>query len=150
MPGHGVRSRHDDVRPLLAAYGRAVADPDRSVRMRAAREWSRWEDTLIGSESGAGAYSDRPDDALVALVRICAHYFSHDAFLDDAVLRDAGKLAGIPGTLVHGRLDLSGPADTAYELAQRWPDAELVIVDDAGHTGGPAFAEAIRRALVGE
>ena len=63
------------------------------------------------------------------------HYFSHAAFLeDDELLRNAGRLAGIPGALLHGRLDLSGPPDVAWQLARAWPDAELHFVA-GGHTG---------------
>ncbi|HEY0698796.1 MAG TPA: prolyl aminopeptidase, partial [Micromonospora sp.] len=47
----------------------------------------------------------------------------------------AGRLAGIPGVLVHGRLDLGGPLHTAWDLVRAWPDAELIVVDDAGHLG---------------
>ena len=69
-------------------------------------------------------------------MRICAHYFSHGAWLEEgALLRDAGRLAGIPAVLVHGRLDMGGPPDTAWQLARAWPGAELHIVADSGHTG---------------
>src|SRR5262249_35865170 len=68
--------------------------------------------------------------------RVVTHYFHHQAWLDDgALLRDAGRLADIPGVLVHGRLDLGGPADTAWELAQAWPGAELHLLG-GGHFGG--------------
>ena len=60
------------------------------------------------------------------------------------LLRDANRLAGIRGVLVHGRLDLGSPLVTAWELARAWPDARLVLVDDAGHTG----TDAMRRATV--
>jgi proline iminopeptidase len=70
------------------------------------------------------------------MVRIAAHYFSNGAFLEEgALLRDAGRLDGIPGVLIHGRLDLSCPATTAWELARAWPGAELHIDDHSGHRG---------------
>ncbi len=73
---------------------------------------------------------------MLAFVRLCAHYYSRGGFLDDgAVIRDAGRLAGIPGVLIHGRLDLSCPATTAWELARAWPGAELLIDDHSGHRG---------------
>ncbi len=73
----------------------------------------------------------------MAFARIVTHYFHHHAWLADGVLlREAGRLAGIPGVLVHGRLDLGGPPMTAWELAQAWSDAELHLVS-TGHTGGP-------------
>ncbi len=73
---------------------------------------------------------------MLAFVRLCAHYFSHAGFVEaNAVIRDAGRLEGIPGVLIHGRLDLSCPADTAWELARAWPGAELLIDDHSGHLG---------------
>jgi proline iminopeptidase len=73
------------------------------------------------------------------------HYWSNAAFLEDGQLgRDARRLAGIPGVLIHGRLDVSSPPDIAWRLAQEWPGAELVLVDDAGHGAGhPSTMEAI-------
>lgn len=130
---------------LLAAYAKLMEHPDAEVRARAAAEWLAWEDAVISQESNGspGAYGDRPDAAKLAFVRICAHYFSHDAFLEDgALIRDAGKLAGIPGALIHGRNDLGGPAITPWELARAWPGAELVIVGDSGHTGSATTTEA--------
>jgi proline iminopeptidase len=85
---------------------------------------------------------------MLALVRICAHYFAHQAWLEDgALLRDAGRLAGIPGVLIHGRLDLSSPPLTAWELAQAWPDTELAIIEDSGHIGSEAMRQRILGAL---
>ncbi|SFI21417.1 proline iminopeptidase [Streptosporangium canum] len=96
------------------------------------------------------AYSDRPPAALMALVRICSHYFSNAAWLEEGVLlREAHRLAGIPGVLIHGRFDLGSPLENAWQLAQAWPDARLVVVDDSGHTGSPTMAKAVPAALDG-
>lgn len=135
---------------LLAAYARLMEHPDVNVRARAAADWCAWEDAVISLEPNGvpNAYSDRPSDALLALVRICAHYFSHGMWLDDdELLRNAGRLAGIPGVLIHGRLDLSGPLETPWLLARAWPDAELHVIDDSGHTGSDALRRRIVAAL---
>jgi proline iminopeptidase len=135
---------------LVAAYARLMEHPDPSVRERAAVAWVTWEDAVISAEPHGrrNAYSDRPQDALLAFVRICTHYFSHSAWLPEgALIRDAGRLAGIPGVLIHGRLDMGGPPDTAWDLAKAWPGAELHIVEDAGHTGSDRMRELIRGAL---
>ena len=135
---------------VLAAYARRMEDPDPEVRRRAASDWVTWEDAVISLESKGrpGAYSDRPPDGLLAFVRICAHYAANGAFVEEgAILRDAGHLAGVPGILIHGRLDLGGPLATAWELARAWPDAELHVIEDSGHTGSPEMAAAIGRAL---
>jgi hypothetical protein len=64
------------------------------------------------------AYTDRPPAALQAFVRICTHYFSHAAWLEEGILlRNAHKLAGIPGVLIHGRLDLGSPLENGWQLA---------------------------------
>jgi proline iminopeptidase len=131
---------------LLLRYAELMEDPDPQVRERAATEW---EDAVISMESNGspGLYSSRQDAARLALVRICSHYFAHDAFLEDGVLiREAGKLAGIPGILVHGRTDLGGPVITAWELARAWPGAELIVVDDSGHTGSETSAQVLAAA----
>jgi proline iminopeptidase len=135
---------------LVAAYARLMESPDRLVRERAAADWSAWEDAVLSLEPSGkpNLFSDRPSDAVLALVRICAHYFAHGAWLEDGeVLRHAGRLAGIPGVLIHGRLDLSGPLDTAWELARAWPDAELVAVADSGHKGSETMRAEIARAI---
>jgi proline iminopeptidase len=134
----------------VAAYAGLMDDPDPDVRARAAASWCTWEDTVIGLEPNGtpGVYSDRPPADLQAMVRICAHYFANDCWLPDgALLRDAHRLAGIPAVLIHGRLDLSSPLDTAWSLARAWPDADLVVVDDAGHTGSDEMRTAVRNAL---
>jgi len=59
------------------------------------------------------------------------------------LIREAGKLAGIPGILIHGRNDLGGPVITAWELARAWPGAELIVIGDSGHTGSSSMREAL-------
>src|SRR5215472_12176166 len=106
---------------LLMAYSRLMENPDPGIRARAAAEWVTWEDAVISMEHHGtpGLYSNRRDNARLAFVRICAHYFAHGGFLEDGVLiRDAGRLAGVPGILVQGRSDLGGPVVTAWELAR--------------------------------
>jgi len=135
---------------LVAAYARLMQHPDPQVRVRAANDWSAWEDAVVSLEPNGkpNVYSDRPPAALLAFVRICTHYFAHGAWLEEGVLlRDAGRLAGIPGVLIHGRLDLSGPLDTAWELARAWPDAELIAVTDSGHTGSDTMRDRVLGAL---
>ncbi|MFE2599691.1 prolyl aminopeptidase [Streptomyces sp. NPDC059396] len=135
---------------LVAAYARLTESPDPAVRERATADWCAWEDAVLSQEpNGSPApYTGRPPADRLALVRICARYFAHGAWLEEGVLlREAGRLAGIPGVLVHGRLDLGGPLGTAWELAKAWPDARLVVVEDAGHMGSDAGRGEVRAAL---
>jgi proline iminopeptidase len=123
---------------IVTAYTRLVNDPDAAVREKATADWCAWEDAVLSGETkgSSNPYGDRPWLAKLAFVRICSHYFAHGAWLDEGVLiREADRLAGIPGVLVHGRLDIGSPLDTAWEVARAWRDAELIVVDDAGHLG---------------
>ncbi len=52
---------------------------------------------------------------------------------DGALIRDATKLAGIPGVIVQGRYDVCTPPMTAWDLHQTWPDADYRLIPDAGH-----------------
>lgn len=143
------RAHHDDP-DLLGGYARLLADPDPDVRDRAAIAWAVWEDAVLSLEPTAVPefYGGRPSRDLLAMTRLCAHYFANGAFLEEGVLlRDAGRLAGIPGVLIHGRLDMGGPLITAWELARAWPDAELHVVEDAGHLGSPEKRRLLLAAL---
>lgn len=134
---------------LLAAYYQRLTGSDELVRMAAAKAWSVWEGlcaTLRPNQSVAEYFSD-PHVAL-ALARIEAHYFVNKSFMQtNQLLRDAHKLAGIPGVIVHGRYDMVCPLDNAFALHEVWPGAELQIIRDAGHSGSePGIVDALVRA----
>ncbi|WP_246212812.1 prolyl aminopeptidase [Streptomyces abyssomicinicus] len=135
---------------VVGAYARLMADPDPEVRSRAAADWCAWEDAVLSAEGGKEAkpYSGRPSEAMLAMVRICSHYFAHGAWLEEGqLIRDAHRLAGIPGVLVHGAIDLSSPLDTAWQLCRNWPDAELITVGREGHLGGGTTRRHVLAAL---
>ncbi|HEY2578739.1 MAG TPA: prolyl aminopeptidase [Streptosporangiaceae bacterium] len=134
---------------LVAAYARLMEHPDPLVRDRAANAWCDWESAILSLETGGplAPSTGRPPAAQLAFVRIAAHYFSHGAWLEEgALLRDAGRLAGIPGVLVQGRRDMGG-TETPWLLARSWPGAEVTVIEDAGHLGSPALDAAFQGAL---
>ncbi|WP_026425998.1 prolyl aminopeptidase [Actinokineospora inagensis] len=127
---------------VVAAYAKLMEHPDFAVRDQAAKDWTAWEDTVISLEPNGNptAYSDRPTRDLHALVRLVTHYWSHHAWLADGqILRESHRLHGIPGAIIHGRHDIGGPVEVAWTLARAWPDAELIVVEDSGHTGSDQF-----------
>lgn len=147
LAGAPGTSRDGDI---VGAYALLMEHPDAAVREKATADWCDWEDAVLSGETKNAfkVYGDRSHVAKLALVRICSHYFSHGAWLEEgALLRGADRLAGIPGVLIQGRLDLAGPLDTAWELSRAWPGAELIIVEDAGHLGGDTTSDHVRRAL---
>ena len=136
------------LRPV-EAYARMLADPDPIVHDFAAREWCTWEDAHISLTPGHAPNPRYEDPAFrLRFARLVTHYWQHAAFLDeDQLIRDAAKLNGIPGILIHGRFDVSGPLITAWQLSQRWTTCRLEILDDAGHGGGNKFVPTVIDAL---
>ena len=135
--------RHD----LLHAYHRLLTGEDELTRLKAARAWAAWE-ARTASLRVNPVVVDHFADAAVALslARIECHYFVNDAFLaPDQLLRNASRLSGIPGVIVHGRYDVICPVENAWQLHRAWPESELHIVPDAGHS---AAEPGIRSALV--
>jgi proline iminopeptidase len=131
---------------LVGAYYRLLQNPDPTIHVKAAQDWCDWESALVSVDLEAKPDPRRSGIAFqLAFARIVTHYFYHKAWLEDGVLlRRAGKLTGIPGILIHGRLDLAAPLVTAWELAQAWPDSELVVVSGAGHSStDPGMNEAL-------
>jgi proline iminopeptidase len=123
---------------LVGAYDLLLnGHSDPVVRLQAARDWVAWEDAILSLEAGYVVPNPRWADEryMVAFARLVTHYFSHAAWLEeDELVRNASRLHGIPGVMAHGRLDLSGPPDVPWLLAQAWPDAELHFFG-GGHTG---------------
>lgn len=127
----------------VAAYYQLLNAADPAVRAKAAYEWHLWEAGSITAQTTA-AFPEKWHDGDYRLTRarLCTHYFHHAAWLDEGVLiRDAGRLAGIPGILIQGTRDLQGPPVTAYELTAAWPGSELIAIDGAGHSTGDAGME---------
>ncbi|MFK7731087.1 MAG: prolyl aminopeptidase [Pseudomonadales bacterium] len=134
---------------LLAAYYKRLVSNNELARMAAAKAWCLWEarcSTLRPSASSVEFFS-QPHLAL-AMARIEAHFFAHRGFLEpNQILREASRLNGIPGTIVHGRYDMICPLDNAFELSKVWHDASLNIVRDAGHSATePGTVDALIRA----
>jgi proline iminopeptidase len=122
---------------LLHAYHRRLTGDDVAVRQACARAWSIWEgrtSSLLPNEQQIQRMGG--DDFSLAFARIECHYFVNDGFLetDDQLLRDAHRIADIPGVIVQGRYDVVCPADSAWALSRVWKKGELKIIRDAGHT----------------
>ncbi|HET6468401.1 MAG TPA: prolyl aminopeptidase [Geminicoccaceae bacterium] len=131
---------------LAEAYHRLLMAPDPAVREKAARDWCDWEMALVAVHPNHTPHPryERSDFRL-AFARIVTHYWRHGAWLEDEVLlREAGRLSGIPGILIHGRLDLGSPLIVPWKLTRNWPGSELVTIGDAGHDArDPGMADGV-------
>ncbi len=133
----------------MAAYRELVYHPDKEIRQRAAVAWSVWEGATVSLRPDAGFVDQYASPRFaVTFARLALHYFSNNAWLEEGqLIRDAAKLAGIPGVIVQGRYDVVCPPTTAYELHQAWPDSKLEIVEAAGHAAtDPGVLAALRTA----
>ena len=132
---------------ILTSYHRRLMNTDPAVHLPAARAWSAFEgacSTLLPSPETVAAFSS---DALAyALARIETHYFVNNLFMEeDALLKGIDKIRDLPGIIIQGRYDMVCPITTANALHEAWPEAEYVVVPDAGHS---AMEPGIRAALV--
>ncbi len=133
---------------LLGAYHRRLTGDDAATAREAARAWSVWEGAtshLFESEQTVARFG--ADDFALALARIEAHYFVNGGFFDapEQILRDAGRIRHIPGVIVQGRYDVVCPMVSAWDLHRAWPEAQLRLVPDAGHS---AFEPGITHELI--
>ena len=132
---------------ILNAYHRRLMNSDKAVHLPAARAWSAYEgacSTLLPSPETVAAFSG---DALAyALSRIETHYFVNDLFMaENALINHIDRIRHLPGIIVQGRYDMVCPIGTADALHRAWPEADYVVIPDAGHS---AMEPGIRAALV--
>jgi len=127
--------RHD----MMGAYRKRLVGDNKAEQLRCAKAWSQWEGqtiTLLPEPSTSDKFGE--DHFALAFARIENHYFVHGGWLEEnQLLRDAGRLADIPGAIIHGRYDMPCPAKYAWALHKAWPKADFHLVEGAGH----AFSE---------
>jgi proline iminopeptidase len=132
---------------MLEAYHRRLTSDDEAVRLAAARAWSIWEAStskLFPDQNLIADFED-PHKAL-SLARIECHYFMNNAFFDadNYLIENVGKIRHIPAVIVQGRYDMVCPMMSAWELHRAWPEAELRVIADAGHSATePGIVDAL-------
>ena len=139
------RREHGD---LLRAYYKRLTSRDAKTRRAAARAWSVWEGSTSRLVSDPALIKKFTGGRFAAaFARIEAHYFVNGGFFrrDDQLLREVGRIRHIPSVIVQGRYDVVCPMRSAWDLHRAWPEAELVVVPDAGHSMSES---GIRAALI--
>ena len=122
---------------LLSAYYRRLTSEDRQTRLKAARAWAIWEASTSKLIPDANLVKSFGTDAFaLAFARIECHYFVNQGFfeVDDYLLQNVDRIRHIPGVIVQGRYDVVCPTTTAWALHRAWPEAEFILVPEAGHS----------------
>jgi proline iminopeptidase len=138
----------EERKDCMQSYYKRLTSDNRATLLEAARAWSIWEGALSYMRMNTN-YVKRFGDPefAAAFARIECHYFVNGGFLErpDQLLDDVPKIRHIPAVIVQGRYDVVCPARSAWDLHKAWPEANLRIVPDAGHS---AFEPGISRELV--
>ena len=133
---------------MMAAYYRRLVSDDQVELERAAKAWSVWEAATSFMRLNPDYIARAREDKFAAsLARIECHYFVNGGFLrsESQLLDDVHKIRNIPAVIVQGRYDIVCPMKSAWDLHRAWPEADLRIVADAGHS---AFERGITSELV--
>jgi proline iminopeptidase len=122
---------------MVTAYYRRLTSEDPEVRLQAARAWSIWEGSTSKLFQDAHLIEEFSDaEFATAFARIECHYFMHNAFFEteNFLIENVGRIRHIPAVIVQGRYDVVCPITSAWELHRAWPEADLQIISDAGHS----------------
>ncbi|MCB1552699.1 MAG: prolyl aminopeptidase [Xanthomonadales bacterium] len=133
---------------LISAFHRRLTSEDEETRLAAARAWAIWEGATSYLHQDPNYLSSHGDARFaLAFARIECHYFVNGGFFEceNQLLRDVARIRQIPAVIVHGRYDVVCPIENAWDLHRAWPEAELMVVQDAGHS---AFEPGNRDALI--
>lgn len=132
---------------VVEAYDRLLRHPDAEVRTQAALAWCRWEDVHVSLTPGWEPDERYADPAFaVPFATQVANMWAHDAYLGPrGILDRLDAIAHLPAVLIHGRLDVSGPLATAWELHRALPESRLVVVEGEGH-GGSTMSDEVAHA----
>ena len=122
---------------LMDAYREIFYGTDQRAKLEAAIAWSKWEaatSSLIFSQARVNDFQE-PEFAL-AFAMIENHYFVNKGFFthENQLLDGVDKIRQIPTVIVQGRYDVVCPIESAWELANKWPEAELIITPNSGHS----------------
>jgi proline iminopeptidase len=122
---------------FVSAYYKRLCSDDAAVRFAAAKAWSVWEASTSKLFQDPDLIAKFNNDSFAeAFARIECHYFINKGFLahDDQLLTNVSKIKHLPCVIVQGRYDVVCPMMSAWDLHKAWPNAELVVVPDAGHS----------------
>ena len=133
---------------LLSAYYEILTGDDQEKKIEAAKAWSTWEGSsgrLILDDEFISDFGDAK--FAEAFARIECHYFMNNCWLptENYLIENVDKIRHIPAVIVHGRYDIICPVVQAWDLHKAWPESDLHIIPDAGHS---IYEEGIKNKLL--
>ena len=133
---------------MIDAYYTLITHTDPAIRAKAVEDWCRWEDAHVSLDPNRRPMlSDDATEYKQNFATLVVHYWKHGGFMGERpILAHMDRIADIPGVLIHGKLDVSSPLRTAWELHQNWPKSDLIVVNDEGH-GGPKMIDEMVRVI---
>ncbi|MDY0028677.1 MAG: prolyl aminopeptidase [Pseudobdellovibrionaceae bacterium] len=125
-----------DQTDLLKSYYEDLIGHDDRAAIEAALRWNAYESTCASFyPQKETLVSDDQRFYALAMAKIEAHYFYTQVIEpEDSLLKNIRKIRSIPATIIQGRYDMICPMASANRLHLAWPEADYIIVPDAGHS----------------
>jgi len=132
---HRIRITKDN---LVQEYTDLVFGSNFDIAKKAAVSWNKFEGSILKLLPTSNVNDSNEEinyEFELARAKVQLHYINNLCFIDgNAILNEVKVLRNIPIEIVQGRYDMVCPPKTAYDLKQRLPHSELVIINDAGHS----------------
>lgn len=121
---------------LLEKYYERLTSNDPQTRVDAAIRWSLYEGACSSLYPNYETITtEEQKQSALALARLEAHYFLNEVLPpEQSLLHKIDNLRTIPTTIIQGRYDAICPIQSAYKLHVAWPEADYIVVPDAGHS----------------
>lgn len=135
--------RHD----LLQAYHNRLNNKEPHISLEAAYKWFNYECACASFMPKSGTLNSETQYLHAqAMAKIECHFYKNEVLNEtNAITNEINKIRHIPTTIIQGRYDVICPINTAYSLQQKWPEADLVIIPDGGHSSNDP---SVRSALI--
>lgn len=118
---------------VLAGLCDRVFGDDSELAKRAAQQWQAWGGQV--ALGNAFQYSEQAvSDQDLLQVQMELHYAKHGYFIsENQILQNCAMLKELPTIIIHGQNDLTCPLEAGWQLHQALPDAEFIVLPNAGH-----------------
>mgnify|MGYP003114310036 CR=1 FL=1 len=141
-----------DSKSLIEQFSSAILGSPSPEQSAACQAWVEYE--LFAGSNGKETKIDRSlilSGFHLRYAAISCHYFRNGFFLNGYDLLDLTNRVQAPTVILQGGRDLVSRPETAVQLAQDLPVAELRLLHEAGHCGGGSpIEEALLAVLADE